>query len=393
MPRFLHAVAVVLLASLPTVSRASPDTLSQAVQLEQVVTDALNQYGVPGAAIGVWTPHGRWAMTTGLADVAASRPVTPRDHFAIRSITKSFTVTLVLQLVAGSHGAISLDDPIEKFLSGVPNGQIISLRQLANMTSGLYNYTADPAFQQAFGADPTRSWTPHELLDFALHSPSHPPFDFEPGERFEYSNTNTLLLGKFVEAVTGKPYGDVLGERILTPLDLRSTAFLTGTDLPRPAASGYQGTDENGAPDPAVINLTTLSFAGAMAATLHDLAKWGVALAAGELLPAELQRQRFVGSSTADDPASPLYDRYGLGIGEVAGWWGHTGEGVGFEAAVFHQIARGETVAILLNASNAHDVPVVIFCRLLQVLGESPPVGGSRACDSSGQRGTPGIDE
>jgi hypothetical protein len=67
-------------------------------------------------------------------------------------------------------------------------------------------------------------------------------------------------------------------------------------------------------------------------------------------------------------------------MGQVAGWWGHTGSGVGFEAAVFHQIHRNETFAVLLNASNAHDVPVRIFCRVLQVLDQSPAADSGSVC-------------
>jgi D-alanyl-D-alanine carboxypeptidase len=75
-----------------------------------------------------------------------------------------------------------------------------------------------------------------------------------------------------------------------------------------------------------------------------------------------------------------VYDAYGLGLGEVAGWWGHTGEGLGFEAAVFHQPDRDETFAVLLNATNAHDVPVRIFCDVLAVLGESPAADSGSVC-------------
>jgi D-alanyl-D-alanine carboxypeptidase len=373
-------LAASIAAALPGVSFASSGTLPEAPQLEAVVASALQTYAVPGAAIGVWTPNGHWIMASGLADVASGTRVRRNDHFGIRSITKSFTVTLVLQLVAASNGAISLDDPISKYLQGVPDGDAITLRQLANMTSGLFNYTASRAFQQVFITDLTRAWTPDELLWYAFNDPSHKPVNFSPGSRFEYSNTNTLLLGKFVEAVTGKPFAEVLAEKILDPLNLAATAFLSGTTLPSPASHGYQGETEDGVPDDVVINLSALSFAGAMATTLHDLAEWGRALAQGTLLPGDLQSQRFIARPTASDPASPIYDSYGLGIGEVAGWWGHTGEALGFEAAVFHQPVRDETFVVLLNASNAHDVPVRIFCEVLAVLGESPAATSGSVC-------------
>jgi D-alanyl-D-alanine carboxypeptidase len=126
-----------------------------------------------------------------------------------------------------------------------------------------------------------------------------------------------------------------------------------------------------------------------MVSTLRDLGSWGRALARGSLLPADLQQQRFVALATASDPQSPVYDAYGLGMGQVARWWGHTGEGVGYEAAVFHQIERNETFAILLNASNVSDVPVRIFCRVLAVLDEAPPPASGSVCAPGNDGGRP----
>jgi D-alanyl-D-alanine carboxypeptidase len=368
-----------LAAGVSSVSFAG-ETLSQAPQLAAVVSAALKEFEVPGATIGVWTPNGHWVMATGLADVAPDRPVKRRDHFAIRSITKSLTVTVLLQLVAKSDGALSLDDAIAKHLPGVPNGETITLRELANMTSGLYDYTQDTGFREAFQADPARAWTTDELLAAAFDDRSHPAINFEPGTQYQYSNTNTLVLGKLIEALTGRAFEDVLKERILVPLELNSTAYLSGTELPRPAVNGYQGETPDGLPNNIVVSFSALGFAGAIASTLHDLAGWGRVLADGSLLPPDLQQQRFQTHVTAGDPTSPVYDSYGVGMGQVAGWWGHTGSGAGFEAAVFHQIHRNETFAVLLNASNAHDVPVRIFCRVLQVLNESPAADSGSVC-------------
>jgi D-alanyl-D-alanine carboxypeptidase len=371
--------AATLAASVSNVSVAN-ETLSQAPRLEAVVKAALKEFEIPGAAIGVWTPGGQWVATIGLADVASERPVKRWDHFAIRSITKSFTVTLLLQLVASSNGMLSLDDPIAKHLPGIPNGEKITLRELANMTSGLYDYSSDPAFGEAFVADLARSWTTDELLAFAFDDRSHSPINFQPGEQYQYSNTNTLVLGKLIEKLTGKAFEDVLQDEILRPLDLNSTVYLNGTKMPRPAVLGYQGETPEGQPQDIAVSFSALGFAGAMASTLHDLAGWGRALTEGALLPADLQRQRFETHATSGDPKSPVYDAYGLGIGQIAGWWGHTGSGAGFEAAVLHQIDRNETFVVLLNASNAHDVPARIFCRVLAVLNESPPPDSGSVC-------------
>jgi D-alanyl-D-alanine carboxypeptidase len=366
--------AAMLAAGLPCASFGA-ETLTQAPQLEEVVTTALKEFEVPGAAVGIWTENGAWTKAFGLANVAAEQPVNLRDHFAIRSVTKSFVVTVVLQLIAASNGSVSLDDAIGKYVPGVPNGDGITLRELANMTSGLFNYTEDPGFRQAFGSDPTRTFTTDELLAFAFNGTSHEPFNFEPGARYQYSNTNTLVLGKLIEALSGQAFEDVLQAKVLLPLGLDATKYLRGIRLPRPFASGYQGETDAGVPEEAVVSFSGLGFSGAMVSTVRDLRDWGQALAEGVLLPTELQQQRFEALATAVDPKSPLYDAYGLGMGQVAGWWGHTGTGAGYEAAVFHQIEQNQTFVILLNASNDHDVPVRIFCRVLGVLNEAPPAG------------------
>ena len=197
----------------------------------------MQRFGVPGAAIGIWTPSAHWVRTVGLADVASAIPVMRRDHFAIRSITKSFVVTILLQLVAQSGGALSLDDPISHYLHGIPNGEKITLRELANMTSGLYDYTRDAAFGEALQADLTRSWTTDELLAF---NDQHPPTNFEPGTQYQYSNTNTLVLGKLIETLCDNAFSHVLADQILTPLHLNATAYLSGTKLPRLPSSAIK---------------------------------------------------------------------------------------------------------------------------------------------------------
>src|SRR4029079_13823122 len=104
----------------------------------------------------------------------------------------------VLQLA--DAGKLALDDPIAKYVDGVPEGDKITLRELARMQSGLVSYSATDGFQQAFFADPQRNFTPRELLDWAFALPN----TFPPGAGFEYCNTNTILLGLVVEKVSGQ---------------------------------------------------------------------------------------------------------------------------------------------------------------------------------------------
>ena len=155
-----------------------PNPNSVAARLQAVVDQAMADNRVPGALVGVYTPNGAWTTATGFADVDAQRRVSLADSSAWRSITKSLTVTIVLQLVA--EGRLSLDAPVGTYVAGVPNGQNITLRQLAEMRSGLFNYTSDDGFRQRFVADFNAPWTDQEILAAAF---SH-PVNFPAGTQY-----------------------------------------------------------------------------------------------------------------------------------------------------------------------------------------------------------------
>lgn len=319
--------------------------------------------GVPGAVVGVWTPEGTWVVASGEADLATALPMEPGDIFPIRSVTKSMVVTLILQLV--SEGKLSLDDPLQRFVKGVPNGDRITVRQLANMTSGVADYTQSPALGERLGEDPDHLWTNEELLGLALDQPP----SFEPGARFQYSNTNTILLGMIVEEVTGRSLGAELRTRIFEPLGMDHTSYPADGVVPDPHPVGYQ-LDEEGTPQPVTLNMTALGPAGGVASTLEDLRLWGEALASGALITPELQRERLAGPSVPG-PDDPEYDGYAMGIGEVDGWWGHTGEGLGFEILVMSDPETGSTIVILMNLTGPEQhVPTELFREFASILAD-----------------------
>lgn len=340
---------------------AAPDPAALSSRLQAALDARMAQNRVPGALVGVFTPNGSWTSATGFSDVEARTPIAFSDNSSWRSITKSFTVTMVLQLVA--EGRLDLDAPVTDYVDGVPRGEEITLRQLAEMRSGLYNYTTSPDFINALIADLQQPWTDEQLLGFAFSQ----PLNFEPGSEYEYSNTNTILLGVVAETVTGQTYEQLLQQRILNPLGLRNTALVTGTTLPQPFAKGYAYDPERSVYEEVVINNSALSSAGGMAGTFADLRAWGSALVSGSLLPAELHRQRFLSGPATN---GPVYDSYGLGMGEIGRWWGHTGDALGYQAAVFTEPGTGSQIVILLNAANEnHDVPVDITRDFQDILG------------------------
>src|SRR4028118_1422113 len=213
--------------------------------------------------------------------------MTPDVHQRIASVTKTFTGTLLLQ--AEADGLLSLDDTIDQYYEGVPNGDEIKLRQLANMTSGIASYTFDEQFQEQLFSDPQRIWTPEEMVQIGIED--SPVFD--PGTEFQYSNTNTVLLGLVLEQVSGRPIGDLYRERIIEPLGLPETSFPERDDssLPDPQARGYtiQGQDDGEPVDITNLNPSWAWTAGAMISTVDDLLVYGRALGTGEglLSPAQ----------------------------------------------------------------------------------------------------------
>src|SRR4029450_10842244 len=228
----MRATAALLVAALSASCRID-DSGSNDVRLlahyREAVLEVMSRYHIPGAVAGVWVPgQTPWKIAQGVADVQTRRPIGLNDYFPIRSVTKSFTVTVLLQLVR--DGAASLDDSIDKYVQGIPNGDRIPLAQLAGMESGVKDYSQVPAFLKEFGEDLGRAWTPQELVAFGV---SMSPV-FGPGAQYDYSNTNTVLLGLVIEKITQTPLVESYRTRIFEPLQLGRTSYPTVTQLPDP---------------------------------------------------------------------------------------------------------------------------------------------------------------
>lgn len=321
------------------------DNVPLPLRYQGAVQHVIDQYHIPGVAASVRVPGAaEWKQAFGRSDLASGVPMDLGNHFSIRSVTKSYTVTVILQLVR--EAAITLDDKLDKYVPGVPNGSLISIADLAGMQSGLADYSAAPDFVADFGADVTRPFTEQELVAYAV--PLSPRFS--PGVQYEYCNTNTVLLGMVVEAVTHQSMAQALAARIFTPLGLGSTSYPSVVPLPTPHPTPYDVPIAGGTPQvQPFVNPTALAGAGAMESTLDDMQTWGAALGDGRLIGAELQLQRV--NRSREVTGGPEYDRYGLGLGILRGWWGHTGTGIGFQAATFYDPATLATIAVLVNAT------------------------------------------
>jgi D-alanyl-D-alanine carboxypeptidase len=326
----------------PVAGAASTPT--RAAALTRAITTAWRQTSIPGAIVGVWQKGAApYVRTLGVRDTTIRRPMTANLYMRIGSDTKTFTVTAVLQLV--DKRKVRLRDPISKYISGVPGGNRISLRELAEMRSGLFNYSADPAFQRAFVNDPHRQFGPPELLAYSF---SHPP-KFAPGSEFDYSNTNTVLLGLVVEKVSHQPLAVYIKQHILKPEHLTHTVLPSGAGFPSPHAQGYTNQTENGTRANATDwNPSWGWAAGAMISTLDDLHVWARDVATGTLLTraTQKQRDRFIS-------APALGGAYGLGLFKANGWIGHGGGLPGYLSLAIYLPSAHATIVVLLNSDTS----------------------------------------
>jgi D-alanyl-D-alanine carboxypeptidase len=354
--------------SVPSATSANADL---SARLHSVITDALRDLSIPGAVVLVRSPGGEYAESFGTRDLATGERTELDDHFRVGSITKTMTGTVVLQLV--QEARIALSDPVSKYRSDVPDGDHITIAELLDMRSGLYNYTELPSFQRSVDEDRTKIWRPEELLALAVTQPLY----FPPGQGFHYSNTNAVLLGLIVEQVTGQRLDDVLRQRIFTPLGLHDTLLPLADDntIPTPHPRGYMfGTVLSTSTDPMLppaqraaayngtllpTDVTDLSpsqawAAGGVISTATDLADYAKSLVGGDLLHADLQRQR-LDSLVPVNPQDPRSPSYGLALTKSGSLIGHDGLVPGYQSFIGVDPDRKITVVVLTNLSNAPD--------------------------------------
>ncbi|MFE5674337.1 serine hydrolase domain-containing protein [Streptomyces erythrochromogenes] len=333
------AVTVPVPAPTPAAGEFPQLTPAVARELDTAIRKVMTEAKVPGVIVALSAPgKGTYVRSFGVADKSTGMPMSPGLNTRIGSETKTFTVTALLQLV--DEGKVALDDPIGTYVDGVPNGDRITLRELAGMRSGLFNYSADEDFGKAFLADPSRPFTPQQLLAYSF---KHPVL-FEPDAKFDYSNTNLILLGLVVEKVTGQRLDDYINREVVAAAGLKHTLFPVGAEFPAPHAQGYTDQTLSGK----TANATDWNpswgwAAGAMISNLSDLRSWAKTVATGTLLKPATQAERL-----KVVPSLPGAG-YGLGIFNVQGWIGHNGSLPGYQSLTVYLPGPQATLVVLLN--------------------------------------------
>lgn len=273
----------------------------------------------------------------------ASRHVPETALHLVGSNTKTYIASLILLLA--EDGKLALSDPVTKWIPDVPGGDALTIDHLLRHTSGIYNYVSDPAFLA--DAARRRAFTPRELLDIAF---SKQP-SFVPGEagKWEYSNTNYVVLGLIIESVTGQTVAQVLRERILTPIGAAATFFRGFEFVIGEIAYGQSFLGTNGAD---FMDPSATWCAGNAVATMRDVVDWAEKRGSGSFhspaMQAEMLKSVPTGQDFAYGAALVLVDESGLnGNGPAIG---HGGDSVGYHLLAYYFPETKVTIALVVHS-------------------------------------------
>lgn len=285
------------------------------------------------------------------------------DSVRIASLSKAFVATAVLQLVA--DGKLNLSDSVDKWLPGVvPNGSAITVEELLNHSSGIYNYTESPDWNWN-AQNMQQARTPAQLVAIAT---AQPPY-FAPGAGYHYSNTNYVLAAMVIEKITGSYYGNYIVSHIISPLGLSHTSVPSDTSIPSPAMQGLWN-DGSAVVDTTGQNASAWYGPGAMVSDVADVNTFYQALLGGKLLPAAELSDMENDLVAVGDGSS-----YGLGIAKVTLSCGvtvydHSGYVPGYSTITMHSADGSRNLTFAYNAPVDHD-PVLdyylewaAFCRI-----------------------------
>ena len=356
----------------------SPLQARQGDAIDAIVREVMAAQRVPGMAVAV-IRRGDILKSQGygLANVEHNVPVTPQTIFQSGSLGKQFTATAIMLQV--QDGKLSLTDPLAKFFPGPDTWRAITVRHLLTHTSGIPDYNDGQL-------DYRKDYTEDELVKFAATL----PLDFTPGAEWKYSNTGYILLGAIVRKVSGSFYGDVLRNRVFTPLGMTTARVISEADIVPHRAAGYRlegGELRNQQWVSPAMNTTA---DGSLYLSLQDLIAWDRGLRTRAILSADSWRQIFTPVTLNSGRQHPY--GFGFEVDRIAGRniQKHGGAWQGFKTYIARYGGLGDdiTVIALANLAQANPKSVVdrIAANLMPALTTSTGwvIRGAQIADGTG---------
>ena len=343
-------------AQQPSSAAASRPTLQQ--QLQAKFDELHKAANFPGGTAGfVLSDGSSFALAVGVSDRTTKAPMKTTDRLLLGSVGKTYVSAVALQMI--HEKKFRLDDTLDKFFgdaawfSRLANAPKITVRHLMTHTSGIVRYELNPKFTKDLSANPDKVWTGEERLAYLLDAT--PPF--APGEGWEYSDTNYIVLGMIIERVGGIPYYEQLKKRVLEPHGLKDTVAADSRTVPG-LVQGYAGADNPfGGTDEMIkdgrfaVNPQFEWTGGGLAVTSLDLARWGKLLYEGKALPPEMMATLLDGVPARLGPES----KYGLGViirpSPLGITYGHSGFMPGYQTELVYFPDLKTAIAVQVNSS------------------------------------------
>jgi len=363
LPCLLMATGLIPVLNAQTVDAIDP---ALRARVDAIASQVLEQRGVPSASVAV-VKGGKVVYTHayGLAHIAPDVAATPEMRYSIGSVSKQFTAAAIL--ILQEQGKLSLNDVVGKYVPGLTRGNEVTIRQILSHTSGYQDYWPEDYLMTPM----MKPETAQQILDTWAKK----PLDFEPGTKWQYSNTNFVIAGEIVEKVSGEKLFEFLGEHIFHPLGMKSVwdsdeTKLTSTDATpyiRYALGPLRLAPKEGR--------GWMFAAGELAMTAHDLALWDESLIAQSVLKPESYKEMFTEVKLKDGKGT----EYGLGV-EVTKRDGHrsiehSGEVTGFVSDNELLIDDGVAVAVLTNhmAGGASTIAQLVASTVAGTGGQTEP--------------------
>jgi D-alanyl-D-alanine carboxypeptidase len=358
-------------------------SVAKAAELDATAEENLNVAGpgqIPGMWIGVWDPaEGVHVEAYGEA-VVGEAAATTEDHSYIGSVTKTFTATAILELVAA--GELSLTDTVADVAPDLattfPGTSAVTIEQLLGMQSGLPEYANTGIILQKIVDDPSTDLTSEEIIGTTFDA-----LGVESPGTGMYSSTNYLILGDILEVITGQPAEAVITD-LAQRVGLDNTALQAPgeNDLSDPSSHGYINDPGVGSLLEAGVEATsgtdvtdwTVSWgqaAGGAYSTVMDLGAWAGTGPGTALLPVDLGEQRLETTETAADTSGVNTINYGLGIMDFGnGWIGHTGQLIGWESIVVYNTITGAAFIGMVNETGSLTAPILVALSVFPDLAD-----------------------
>lgn len=303
--------------------------------LRQALDQLVAMPGGPPGAHALITRDGHvTAIAAGTARVGVHRTPGPRARMRIASVSKALAGLAALRLV--QQRKLALDQPIGEVLPSLPTAwHGVTLRQVLNHTGGIPDFSASPGFATAVNASPAVPPPPGALLAFAADE----PLDFPPGSRFHYSNSGPVIVGLMVQAVTGRPFAQAVGDLVLGPARMPATLLPAGLTVPRPVVNGYAWNDGRPRDVTSLVAFGGWAWAsGGWVSTPSDLSRFVRRAVGGALVQGPTRAAQMSFRAGRSSPPGPGANSVGLGIfryrTSCGTFYGHTGSILGYTQIV-----------------------------------------------------------